>query len=77
MLRFLLLRTDGDAEARDMLQDSGQSGCEGLVAVLDLVAASDLFVMGVDRMVGVFCFHVVRCCCVVPLAPIGEKVLGE
>ena len=60
-----------------MLRGSGQSGREGRVALLDLVVACDPFVMGVDLMAEVCCFHVVRCHCVVPLVLLRlEEVLG-
>ena len=67
-----------DARARGMSRDSGQSGREGLVALLGLIIAYDLLVMGVDLMADVCCFHFVRCRCVVPLVMLRmEKVLGE
>ena len=42
------------AVARDILRDSGQSGREGPGALLELVVACDLFVMGIVRTVGAF-----------------------
>ena len=54
-MRWFALSLVGDvAEERDMLRDSGQSGREGPGALLDLVVACDLFVMGVVRTVGAF-----------------------
>ena len=61
-----------------MLRDSGQSGREGPGALLELVVARALFVMGVVRIVGASCCHAVHCCCVVPLVSLQmKKVLGE
>ena len=64
MLRFLLQLfrpsgADGDAKAKGILQGNGRSDCEGRVAFLELVVASDLFVMDVDHMVAQFCWRVV------------------
>jgi hypothetical protein len=66
MRYFAMSLANDAAEAMDMLRDSGQSGREGLGALLDLVVAFDLFVMDVDRIVGVFCFVAVHGCCVGP-----------
>ena len=73
-----LSRTYDVAGARGILRGNGQSGREGLVALLMLIVACDPFVMGVDPMAAVCCFHFVRCHCVVPLVLLQmEKVLGE
>ena len=53
---------DGDAEAKDMLKDDVRSECGGLVVVLQLLVASDLFVMGVAHMDVKCCWRVVRVC---------------
>ena len=66
------------AGARGILRDNGQSGRKGRVALLKSIVACDPFVMGVDPMAAVCCFHFVRCHCVVPLMLLRmEKVLGE
>ena len=78
MREVAMSRASDAAEVRGMLRDSGQSGREGLVALLDLVVACDQFVMGVDPTAVVCCFHCVLCRCVVPLVMLRmEKVLGE
>ena len=70
LLRAMPFSADGDAEGKGMLEDDVRSDCGGLVVVLRLLVASDLFVMVFDHTVVLRCFHVVRCFCMVPLAAV-------
>ena len=67
LLQRLPFSVDGDAEAKGMRKGDVRSDCGGLVVVLQLLVARDLFVMDVAHMVALLCCHVVLRCCVVPV----------